>query len=149
MKSNPCMDEWVCGLSVHCRDGRPLNDDEIAGMLIGLLLAGQHTSSTTSAWMGFFLAQDRALQERCYSEQRTVCGEHLPPLHYDQVTRSTSAHLVLLLHPSSLALVHGRSLDFSSVTVIKNEWQRYCDELCIGNKLYLCHFKATVRTKTA
>ena len=31
-------------------------------MLIGLLLAGQHTSSTTSAWLGFFLAQDKPLQ---------------------------------------------------------------------------------------
>nr|AAR89625.1 14-alpha demethylase [Danio rerio] len=67
------------------KDGRPLSDDEIAGMLIGLLLAGQHTSSTTSAWMGFFLARDRALQERCYSEQKSVCGEELPPLHYDQL----------------------------------------------------------------
>ncbi|XP_051551562.1 lanosterol 14-alpha demethylase-like [Myxocyprinus asiaticus] len=70
---------------VCCRDGRPLNDDEIAGMLIGLLLAGQHTSSTTSAWMGFFLAQDRTLQERCYNEQKTICGEDLPPLNYDQL----------------------------------------------------------------
>lgn len=67
------------------KDGRPLNDDEIAGMLIGLLLAGQHTSSTTSSWLGFFLARDRALQERCYSEQKAVCGEHLPPLHYEQL----------------------------------------------------------------
>ncbi|XP_043088960.1 lanosterol 14-alpha demethylase [Puntigrus tetrazona] len=67
------------------KDGRPLNDDEIAGMLIGLLLAGQHTSSTTSAWMGFFLARDPALQERCFREQRSVCGEHLPPLHYEQL----------------------------------------------------------------
>lgn len=54
-------------------------------MLIGLLLAGQHTSSTTSAWMGFFLARDKALQERCYAEQKAACGEELPPLDYDQV----------------------------------------------------------------
>ncbi|XP_048848494.1 lanosterol 14-alpha demethylase isoform X2 [Brienomyrus brachyistius] len=67
------------------KDGQPLNDSEIAGMLIGLLLAGQHTSSTTSAWLGFFLAQDRALQERCYAEQRAVCGDDLPPLQYDQL----------------------------------------------------------------
>uniref|UniRef100_A0A672Z7N2 Lanosterol 14-alpha demethylase n=1 Tax=Sphaeramia orbicularis TaxID=375764 RepID=A0A672Z7N2_9TELE len=67
------------------KDGHPLNDDEIAGMLIGLLLAGQHTSSTTSAWMGFFLARDKALQERCYAEQRAVCGEDLPPLNFDQL----------------------------------------------------------------
>ena len=62
-----------------------MTDDEVAGMLIGLLLAGQHTSSTTSAWMGFFLARDKTLQEKCYLEQKTVCGENLPPLTYDQV----------------------------------------------------------------
>uniref|UniRef100_A0AAX7VPG1 Lanosterol 14-alpha demethylase n=1 Tax=Astatotilapia calliptera TaxID=8154 RepID=A0AAX7VPG1_ASTCA len=67
------------------KDGRPLTDDEIAGMLIGLLLAGQHTSSTTSAWLGFFLAKDKALQERCYAEQKAVCGENLPPLNFDQL----------------------------------------------------------------
>ncbi|KAK1334913.1 hypothetical protein QTO34_004485 [Cnephaeus nilssonii] len=67
------------------KDGRPLTDDEVAGMLIGLLLAGQHTSSTTSAWMGFFLARDKTLQEKCYLEQKAVCGENLPPLTYDQL----------------------------------------------------------------
>ncbi|XP_077363808.1 lanosterol 14-alpha demethylase isoform X3 [Festucalex cinctus] len=67
------------------KDGRPLSDDEVAGMLIGLLLAGQHTSSTTSAWLGFFLARDKATQERCYAEQKAVCGDHLPPLHLDQL----------------------------------------------------------------
>ncbi|MED6273438.1 hypothetical protein CHARACLAT_006372 [Characodon lateralis] len=67
------------------KDGRSLTDDEIAGMLIGLLLAGQHTSSTTSAWMGFFLARDKALQDRCYAEQKAVCGQDLPPLDFDQL----------------------------------------------------------------
>ncbi|KAF3833986.1 hypothetical protein F7725_025190 [Dissostichus mawsoni] len=66
-------------------NGRPLNDSEIAGMLIGLLLAGQHTSSTTSAWMGFFMARDKALQEKCYAEQKAVCGEDLPALDFDQL----------------------------------------------------------------
>lgn len=54
-------------------------------MLIGLLLAGQHTSSTTSAWLGFFLARDSELQKRCYGEQKEVCGENLPPITYEQV----------------------------------------------------------------
>lgn len=31
-------------------------------MLIALLLAGQHTSSTTSAWLGFFIAKDKKWQ---------------------------------------------------------------------------------------
>uniref|UniRef100_A0A2I2YCS7 Cytochrome P450 family 51 subfamily A member 1 n=1 Tax=Gorilla gorilla gorilla TaxID=9595 RepID=A0A2I2YCS7_GORGO len=55
------------------KDRRPLTDDEVAGMLIGLLL------------MGFFLARDKTLQEKCYLEQKTVCGENLPPLSYDQL----------------------------------------------------------------
>lgn len=71
--------------SLWRRDGRALTDDEIAGMLIGLLLAGQHTSSTTSAWLGFFLARDKSIQEQCYAEQKAVCGDDLPPLNYDQV----------------------------------------------------------------
>uniref|UniRef100_A0A669QPX8 Lanosterol 14-alpha demethylase n=1 Tax=Phasianus colchicus TaxID=9054 RepID=A0A669QPX8_PHACC len=72
-------------LDASYKDGRPLTDDEIAGMLIGLLLAGQHTSSTTSAWLGFFIARDKAIQEQCYAEQKAVCGDDLPPLTYEQL----------------------------------------------------------------
>lgn len=72
-------------LDATYKDGRPLTDDEVAGMLIGLLMAGQHTSSTTSAWLGFFLARDKVLQEKCYQEQKTVCGEDFTPLSYDQI----------------------------------------------------------------
>lgn len=72
-------------LDATYKDGHPLSDDEIAGMLIGLLLAGQHTSSTTSAWMGFFMARDKSLQEKCYAEQKAVRGEDLPALTYDQL----------------------------------------------------------------
>ena len=83
----------VC-LSVYLhssRDGRPLTDDEIAGLLIGFLLAGQHTSSTTSSWMGFFLAHNKHLQDSLYKEQIKVCGEDLPPLKFDQVCSPSSS----------------------------------------------------------
>jgi cytochrome P450 len=33
--------------------GRATTDDEIAGLLIALLFAGQHTSSVTSSWTGY------------------------------------------------------------------------------------------------
>ncbi|CAD7671225.1 unnamed protein product [Nyctereutes procyonoides] len=57
-------------------DGRPLTDDEVAGMLTGPLLAAQHTSSSTSAWMGFFLARDRTPQEKsdCYLRGNPASG---------------------------------------------------------------------------
>ncbi|TTZ70360.1 Lanosterol 14-alpha demethylase [Bagarius yarrelli] len=76
-------------IDANYKDGRALTDDEISGMLIGLLLAGQHTSSTTSAWLGFFLARDPELQERCYTEQKQVCGENLPPVTYEQLKELT------------------------------------------------------------
>lgn len=39
------------------KNGEVLTDDQIAGMLIGVLFAGQHTSGITATWTAFFLAQ--------------------------------------------------------------------------------------------
>jgi sterol 14alpha-demethylase len=35
--------------------GRATNDEEITGFLIASLFAGQHTSSITSSWTGYFM----------------------------------------------------------------------------------------------
>ena len=51
-------------ITFYNRDGRSLTDSEITGLLIGLLMAGQHTSSSTSSWIGFFLARDKHYQVR-------------------------------------------------------------------------------------
>ncbi|KAK3726661.1 hypothetical protein RRG08_016970 [Elysia crispata] len=67
------------------KSGRKLTDDEITGMLIGLLLAGQHTSSTTSSWLAFFLAKYKDLQEKVFEEQKQVCGNSSAPVDYDQL----------------------------------------------------------------
>jgi cytochrome P450 len=37
----------------HVDGGRPLTEDEITGLLIAVLFAGQHTSSITSSWTGY------------------------------------------------------------------------------------------------
>ena len=39
--------------------GRHLNDEEITGMLIAGLFAGQHTSSITSAWTGLTMVANQ------------------------------------------------------------------------------------------
>ncbi|GFN73745.1 lanosterol 14-alpha demethylase [Plakobranchus ocellatus] len=67
------------------KSGRKLTDDEVTGMLIGLLLAGQHTSSTTSSWLAFFLAKDKALQDRVFEEQKQIYGNGLAPVDYDHL----------------------------------------------------------------
>ncbi|XP_033639523.1 lanosterol 14-alpha demethylase-like [Asterias rubens] len=73
-------------LTTTYKNGTLLTDDEVAGMCIGLLLAGQHTSSTTSSWLGFYLAKNKDIQDRCYREQLEVCRDDIDdPLTYDQV----------------------------------------------------------------
>lgn len=43
-----------------------MTDEQVSGMCIGLLLAGQHTSSTTGSWLGFYICADPTLQYVCW-----------------------------------------------------------------------------------
>ncbi|KAI0267751.1 cytochrome P450 [Gloeopeniophorella convolvens] len=51
------------------RDGTPLPDHEIAHIMIALLMAGQHTSSTTASWALLHLADKPEVAEELYQEQ--------------------------------------------------------------------------------
>ncbi|EKM48304.1 uncharacterized protein PHACADRAFT_214862 [Phanerochaete carnosa HHB-10118-sp] len=51
------------------RAGRPLKDHEIAHILIALLMAGQHTSSTTASWTLLHVADRPDIAEALYEEQ--------------------------------------------------------------------------------
>lgn len=73
-------------------DGRLLTDDEITGLLIAALFAGQHTSSITSSWTGYYLAAHRSWWDKVVEEQRQVmktfgdlitydCVHEMPVLH--------------------------------------------------------------------
>ena len=55
--------------------GRNLTDDEIVGMLIALMIAGQHTSKVTGTWMGFFMLDNKELLKRAVDEQKEVLGD--------------------------------------------------------------------------
>ena len=65
------------------KDGRPLSDIEIAHIMIALLMAGQHTSSSTSSYALLRLGQNPHLIEALLEEQRQVLGANLPPLTYE------------------------------------------------------------------
>jgi sterol 14-demethylase len=59
-------------------DGRALNDDEITGLLLTLIFAGQHTSAVMAAWTGILLLQHRKHLESVRAEQeRVLTGEPL------------------------------------------------------------------------
>ena len=74
-------------MSCSYKDGTPVPDLEIAHMMIALLMAGQHSSSSTIAWIILRLASRPDILEELYAEQCSVLGPDLPPLTYDSLQR--------------------------------------------------------------
>lgn len=46
-------------MDIEYKDGTRITDDEVTGLLIALLFAGQHTSSITSSWTALYLANNK------------------------------------------------------------------------------------------
>ncbi|RDL35858.1 Uncharacterized protein BP5553_06470 [Venustampulla echinocandica] len=73
------------------KDGTPIPDNEIAHMMICLLMAGQHTSSASSSWIMLRLASQPKIAEELYQEQvRSLGGgnnNNLQPLQYSDVAK--------------------------------------------------------------
>ncbi|KAM3089056.1 Lanosterol 14-alpha-demethylase, variant 2 [Clarireedia jacksonii] len=77
------------------KDGTPVPDKEIAHMMIALLMAGQHSSSSSSSWIMLRLASRPDLMEELYQEQIRVLGADLPPLTYEDLSKLTLHQSVL------------------------------------------------------
>lgn len=69
------------------KDGTPVPDREIAHMMIALLMAGQHSSSSTSSWIILRLATRPDITEELYEEQKRILGSDLPPLTYEDLAK--------------------------------------------------------------
>ena len=68
------------------KDGTMLTEDEIVGLLIALLFAGQHTSSITSTWTSMFLVHNRRCLDKVMEEQYNVLGRNnKATLNFDNV----------------------------------------------------------------
>ncbi|MCJ1397110.1 Lanosterol 14-alpha-demethylase [Xylographa trunciseda] len=74
-------------MSCVYKDGTPVPDVEVAHMMIALLMAGQHSSSSTSAWIILRLATRPDILEELYQEQKSILGDHLPPLTNEDLQR--------------------------------------------------------------
>lgn len=59
---------------VYREDQSHLTDDQIVGLLIALLFAGQHTSSITSTWTMMFLLHHPDCLEKVLAEQDALLG---------------------------------------------------------------------------
>lgn len=77
---------WNLMRSVY-RDGTPIPDKEIAHMMITLLMAGQHQSSSISCWIFLRLASQPEMTEKLYNEQVNAFGSELPALSYKDMDK--------------------------------------------------------------
>ncbi|KAH7296629.1 hypothetical protein KP509_26G031400 [Ceratopteris richardii] len=105
--------------SKYRSSGRYLSDNEITGMLIASLFAGQHTSSITSTWTGAHLLHKQFLGP-VLDEQREVMSRHGDKLDYDILAEMDVLYRAikeaLRLHPPLILLLRYSHKDF----VVKN-----------------------------
>lgn len=60
------------------KDGTQMTDQEIANLMVGVLMGGQHTSAATSSWFLLHLGERQDLQEQIYQEvKNTLQGREL------------------------------------------------------------------------
>lgn len=74
-------------MSCVYKNGAPIPDREIAHMMIALLMAGQHSSSSTASWIVLHLAASPEITEELYQEQLRVLGPALPDLTYETLQK--------------------------------------------------------------
>lgn len=96
-------------IDARYKSGASLTEDQITGMLIAVLFAGQHTSSVTSTWTGLFLLTNPKWLAKCVAEQKEVmaaekaAGRDANALSYDTLLGMDVLHAcvkeALRIHP--------------------------------------------------
>lgn len=63
-------------MTAHYSDSTPITEDNITGLLLTLLFAGQHTSAVLAAWTGILLLQHPQYLLPILQEQKEVFGDN-------------------------------------------------------------------------
>ncbi|ABN68111.2 Cytochrome P450 51 (CYPLI) (P450-LIA1) (Sterol 14-alpha demethylase) (Lanosterol 14-alpha demethylase) (P450-14DM) [Scheffersomyces stipitis CBS 6054] len=81
------------------KDGVKMTDQEIANLLIGILMGGQHTSAATSAWFLLHLGARPDLQDELFEEVSNILKEkgtsNLNDLSYEDLQNMTLTNNVI------------------------------------------------------
>ncbi len=90
--------------------GRESNDDEITGLLIAVIFAGQHTSSITTSWTGYHMIEDKNKSfKAAVDEQRAMLAKHGNTLDFDVLSEMDVLHRniteALRMHPPLILLL--------------------------------------------
>ena len=81
-------------MDIKYKDGTKITDDQVTGLLIALLFAGQHTSCITSTWTSLFLASNKDFVKRVRDEQKEVLGKdwETKKLDFDDINNMNFLH---------------------------------------------------------
>lgn len=89
----PDTDILAVFMKARYRDGRALTAQEIAGLMIALLFAGQHTSTITTSWTLLLLLNHPEELEKVMAEQRALLGDDLSAeLTWDNINKMDCLH---------------------------------------------------------
>eukprot|EP00005_Dracoamoeba_jomungandri_P002406 CAMPEP_0174251240 /NCGR_PEP_ID=MMETSP0439-20130205/1127_1 /TAXON_ID=0 /ORGANISM="Stereomyxa ramosa, Strain Chinc5" /LENGTH=404 /DNA_ID=CAMNT_0015331507 /DNA_START=45 /DNA_END=1256 /DNA_ORIENTATION=- len=108
------------------RDGTELTEEEVGGLMIALLFAGQHTSSITSTWTGLLLLHHPKHLERVLEEQERVLKEE-GELNYKSLQKmkylENSIKEALRMYPPLIFLMRKLTVDkkFKNYTLPKGD----------------------------
>lgn len=120
-------------IDMKYKDGTSLTDDEVTGLLIALLFAGQHTSSITSTWTLLFLLHNPEKMQKMMAEQDRIMGSVLGNgvIDFDQVGEmeylSNCVKESLRMHPPLIMLMRmamkdiATTLDGKTYTIPKGD----------------------------
>ena len=108
-RADDCPDDFMQSLmDASYSDGRALSDDEITGILLTVLFAGQHTSAVLATWTGLELLRASPYLARVRDETKAVYGEpgsmSLEGLK-QQVTMEHAVRECERLHPPLILLI--------------------------------------------
>lgn len=79
-------------MDIKYKDGTPITDEEVTGLLIALLFAGQHTSCITSTWTSLFIAHNPTILKRIQDEQSALFSDPAAPLDFDKINGMQLLH---------------------------------------------------------
>ena len=101
--------------------GRKLTDDEITGLLIAILFAGQHTSTVTSSWTGLRMMDTKETTfAAAVQEQREFLAKHGDTLDMDILSSmkvlECNIHEALRLGPPLIMVMRYSKEPFSVTT---------------------------------
>jgi sterol 14-demethylase len=107
-------------------NGRSMSDHEITGLLIGMLFAGQHTSSSACSWTGACLFSHEKYIAAPIEEQKKLLEKHGEHIDYNILLEMGTLHCCIkeairMYSPSAMIFRHAKK----NFTVQTREGYKY------------------------